>query len=178
MVVFDILLKVLGVLALVFLNGFFVAGEFALVKVRTSQIATLADQGSARARAAQTILGSLDTYLSACQLGITMTSLGLGWVGEPFVADLLAPLLERVGIIQPAVTHAISFGVGFAIITFLHIVLGEQAPKWYAIQFAERTSLVVARPLTLFTTLFRPVIWFVNASSNWFLRRAGVASAW
>jgi len=176
MAVLAVLLKILAVFALVFLNAFFVAGEFALVKVRTSQIDALALQGSRRARSARSILGSLDTSLSACQLGITMTSLGLGWVGEPFVADLLRPLLEGLASVQPTVTHAISFGIAFASITFLHIVLGEQAPKWYAIQRSQGTALTVARPLALFTTLFRPVIWFVNTSSHWFLRRAGVVT--
>jgi CBS domain containing-hemolysin-like protein len=168
------LLKIASVFILVFLNGFFVAAEFALVKVRSSQVDTLARSGSRRAKVAQHVLGHIDTYLSACQVGITMMSLGLGWVGEPFVAKLITPFLEEIGVFQPAVIHAISFAIAFSVITFLHIVLGEVAPKWYAIRFARRTTLAVARPLSLFYAVFRPFIWFVNESANWFLRAVGI----
>jgi len=169
-----VLLKVASVFALVFLNGFFVAAEFALVKVRMSQIDTLARSGSRRATVAQHVLAHLDTYLSACQVGITMTSLGLGWVGEPFVANLIAPLLEEIGVFQPAVVHTIAFAMAFSTITFLHIVLGEVVPKWYAIRYARRATLSVARPLSIFYSVFRPFIWLVNESANWFLRAFGI----
>jgi CBS domain containing-hemolysin-like protein len=169
-----VFLKVASVFVLVFLNGFFVAAEFALVKVRSSQIDTLARSGSRRAKVAQHVLAHLDTYLSACQVGITMTSLGLGWVGEPFVANLIAPLMGEIGIFQPAVIHTISFAIAFSAITFLHIVLGEVVPKWYAIRYARRATLAVARPLSVFYSVFRPFIWFVNESANWFLRAVGI----
>ena len=168
------LLKVAVVFLLVLLNGFFVAAEFAMVKVRSTQIESLAQSGSRRAKVAQNVLTHLDVYLSASQLGITMASLGLGWVGEPFVADLIAPLLERLGVFQPAIVHTISFALAFSTITFLHIVLGEQAPKWYAIQFARATTIHVARPLYVFNVIFRPFIWLVNASANAFLRAVGI----
>lgn len=169
-----VFLEILGVALLVFLNAFFVASEFAIVKVRASEIEPLAHGGSARARVARHIIAHLDSYLSASQLGITMTSLGLGWVGEPFVADLLRDPLQLAGITQPAVLHGVAFTIAFSIITFLHIVVGEQAPKWYAIQYARKTTLGIARPLHLFYTVFRPFIWVVNESANRFLKALGI----
>jgi CBS domain containing-hemolysin-like protein len=164
-----------AVFLLVFLNGFFVAAEFSLVKARATQIEPLVREGSKRAKTAQQILARLDTYLSASQLGITMTSLGLGWVGEPFVAELLFPLFG-VFSIEPAVVHGVSFVLAFSFITFLHIVLGEQAPKWLAIQHARETALTVARPLALFARVFTPFIWILNSSAKYFLSRAGIAT--
>ena len=121
----------LGAIALlVFLNGFFVAAEFALVKVRMSQLEALADEGNTRAAKAQTVVGDLDAYLSACQLGITLASLGLGWVGEPFLApNFFSRFSPCSGSASPALITSISFLLAFSIITFLHIVLGEQAPE-------------------------------------------------
>ena len=174
MSVTTIILDILGVAALVLLNAFFVASEFAIVKVRAGEIEPLARTGSARARIARHIVTHLDSYLSAAQLGITMTSLGLGWVGEPFVADLLRGPLERAGLTQPAVVHGVAFTIAFSLITFLHIVAGEQAPKWYAIQHAKRTTLTIARPLHVFYVVFRPFIWIVNESANRFLRALGI----
>ncbi len=177
MEVLSILLQLGSVFGLVFLNGFFVAAEFAIVKVRSTQIEPLAQQGSKRARIAQNIITHLDAYLSATQLGITFTSLALGWVGEPFVSHLLEPLLAAVGVTQPAVVTAISFGVGFAIITFLHITLGEQAPKAWAIQQAVGVTLTIATPLHIFSLVFRPFITVLNNAANFFLRIAGIAPA-
>jgi len=174
MSVMTAILEILGVSLLVLLNAFFVASEFAIVKVRASEIEPQARAGSARARIARNIVAHLDSYLSASQLGITMTSLGLGWVGEPFVADLLRGPLEVAGLTQPAVLHGIAFVMAFSIITFLHIVIGEQAPKWYAIQYAQKTTLAVARPLHLFYAVFRPFIWIVNESANRFLKMLGI----
>ena len=162
------------VLAIVSLNGFFVAAEFAIVKVRSTQIEPLVKEGSARARVAQHIIGHLDVYLSSCQLGITMTSLALGWVGEPYVAGLLVPLFGIVGG-ESALLHSVAFVLAFSCITYLHIVLGEQAPKWLAIQNARGTTLRVAGPLHLFTKIFRPFIWFVNVSAQFFLNLVGIA---
>jgi len=166
--------KIAGVLGLVLLNGFFVAAEFAIVKVRSTQIEPLARSGSIRARIAHNVLVHLNSYLSACQLGITMTSLGLGWMGEPFVADMITPLFEAFGGYTPAIVHTISFTIAFAIITYLHIVLGELAPKWLAIQYAQETTLAIARPLDIFFRIFRPFIWFLNANANTFLRLLGI----
>lgn len=174
MSVTTIILEVLGVGFLVLLNAFFVASEFAIVKVRASEIEPLARSGSATGRIARHIVAHLDSYLSASQLGITMTSLGLGWVGEPFVAEILRGPLALAGLTQPAVLHAASFAIAFSIITFLHIVVGEQAPKWYAIQYAKKTTLGVARPLHLFYVVFRPFIWIVNESANRFLKALGI----
>ena len=144
--------KIVAVLGLVFLNGFFVAAEFAIVKVRATQIEPLVKSGSKRARIAEDVISHLDMYLSATQLGITLASLGLGWIGEPFVAHLLEPLFIWVGIIQPAIVTSISFAVAFSIITFLHIVLGELAPKSLAIQRPQGTTLTLALPLHLFSS--------------------------
>jgi CBS domain containing-hemolysin-like protein len=177
MEVLDVFLRLFGVLVIVFLNAFFVAAEFAIVKVRATQIEPVARTGSRRAHLAQHVITHLDTYLSACQLGITMTSLALGWVGEPFVASLLRPLFGESGGSADAAIQAISFGLGFAIITFLHIVLGEQAPKWLSIQYARETTLKIARPLHLFYIVFRPFIWVLNASAKGFLRLIGVEPA-
>ena len=172
---FSILAKLGGVFALVLLNGFFVAAEFAIVKVRATQIEPLAQKGSKRARVAQTVIGHLDAYLSATQLGITLTSLGLGWMGEPFVAHMLAPMLTSMGVSSPAVVATLSFALGFGIITFLHIVLGELAPKSLAIQRAQGVTLTIARPLHLFFIVFRPFIWLLNGTANFFLRLIGIA---
>ncbi len=162
--------KLAAIAALVFLNGFFVAAEFALVKIRMSQLEALADEGNTRAARAQTVAGDLDAYLSACQLGITLASLGLGWVGEPFLAQMLQPVFALVGITSATIITSVSFLIAFSIITFLHIVLGEQAPKILAIRKPLPATLIVSGPLRLFYILFKPAIWFLNASSNWVLK--------
>ncbi len=162
--------KLAAIGALVFLNGFFVAAEFALVKIRMSQLEALADGGNVRAAKAQTVAGDLDAYLSACQLGITLASLGLGWVGEPFLAQMLQPAFALAGISSPTVITTVSFLLAFSVITFLHIVLGEQAPKILAIRKPLPATLIVSGPLRLFYIIFKPAIWFLNASSNWVLK--------
>jgi CBS domain containing-hemolysin-like protein len=167
-------LKILGVFGLVLLNGFFVAAEFAIVKVRATQIEPLLKKGNSRARITQHVITHLDRYISATQLGITATSLGLGWVGEPFVAALLEPLFLMAGVTGTAVVQTTSFAVAFGLITFLHIVLGELAPKSVAIQHARQTALIVAGPLQLFFLIFRPFIWLLNRSASIFLRAVGV----
>jgi CBS domain containing-hemolysin-like protein len=165
-----VLTKLGAVFALVFLNGFFVTAEFALVKTRMTQLDALVSEGNKRAGIARHVSGNLDAYLSACQLGITLASLGLGWVGEPFVAQMLQPFFALAGIMSPAIITSISFALAFSIITFLHIVLGEQAPKILAIRKAVPATLWVSAPLRLFYALFKPAIWFLNTSSNWVLR--------
>jgi magnesium and cobalt exporter, CNNM family len=146
-----ILLKLLAVVLLVAANGFFVAAEFALVGVRVSRIETLAAAGSRAAKRLLALLQNLNAYLSACQLGITLASLALGWIGEPAVARLLESPLSGF---SDTVRHAIAFAVAFSIITSLHIVLGEQAPKLMGLALAERVALTVALPLQLFYRVF------------------------
>ncbi len=167
-------LNLLLALFLVGLNGFFVAAEFALVRVRDSRIQQLEQEGSVRARVVRDALRDLDGYLSVCQVGITMASLGLGWVGEPAVAHLIEPFLGAAGITNERVVSIIAFVVGFAIITYAHLVFGEQAPKYFSIQRAEATSLWISRPLRIFMVLFRPLVWVVNASTNFVLRPWGI----
>ncbi|MEM6702327.1 MAG: hemolysin family protein [Acidobacteriota bacterium] len=158
---------------LVFLNGFFVAAEFALVKVRPTQLDAYTD--SRRGRVADHMVEHLDAYLSATQLGITLASLGLGWVGEPAVSRLIEPLLAAVGLGTPAVVHTASLVVGFSIISMLHIVLGELAPKSLAIRKPEPTSLWVAIPLFAFYKVTFPAIWLLNQMANAILRLVGIA---
>lgn len=167
----QIILNLSFVLILVFLNGFFVAAEFAIVKVRGSRIDALADEGNVRAKIAKRILDNLNAYLSACQLGITLASLGLGWIGEPFVARLLEPVL---GFLPDVLLHTISFIIAFSLITAFHITLGEQVPKTYAIRHSEGVTLWTAIPLLIFYKSMFPFIWMLNGISNWMLRKAGV----
>jgi len=166
-----IISKLLVIAALVALNGFFVAAEFALVKVRHSQVHALTLEGNKRATISQHVVENLNAYLSACQLGITLASLGLGWLGEPFLARMLQPFFALVGISSETAVTSISFAIAFSVITALHIVLGEQAPKILAIQRSLGTALLVSPPLRLFYAIFKPFIWFLNTSSNWILTR-------
>jgi CBS domain containing-hemolysin-like protein len=159
------------VLFLVFLNGFFVASEFALVKVRGSQLDAAWERGDRRAKLARHVTTHLDAYLSATQLGITLASLALGWVGEPFLARMLQPFYFAVGITGAPFISTSSMMLAFAVITFLHIVLGELAPKSIAIRKALPTTLWVARPLDLFHSIFRPAIWALNGTANYLLKK-------
>lgn len=174
----ELLLNMLLVLFLVLLNGFFVAAEFALVKVRQSRLTQLVNEGNRSARYALKVNKKLDAYLSATQLGITLASLGLGWVGEPAVSELLMePLLHLFHVTNETVVHTISFIFAFALITFLHIVLGELAPKTLAIQKSEQTSLWLSAPLMMFYKVFMPAIWLLNGAANRLLRMFGVEPA-
>jgi len=167
------ILQLVSVPLLVLLNGFFVAAEFALVKIRDTQLESLVANGNRRATVARRILHNLDAALSSTQLGITLASLGLGWVGKPVFATLLGPVLKQFNI-EPNQADWIAFAVGFAVITFLHIVVGELAPKSLAIQKPLETSLWVARPLQFFYRLFFPLIWALNHAAFWLLRRCGL----
>ncbi|MFC7749129.1 hemolysin family protein [Paenibacillus thermoaerophilus] len=160
------------VIVLVLLNGFFVAAEFAVVKVRGSRLETLAAEGNRRAKFAQGIVNNLNAYLSACQLGITLTSLALGWVGEPAIYAVIEPLFPR-SIPEPIIS-TISFVIAFFIMTLIHITIGEQVPKTYAIRQSERVTLWTAAPIVLFYKAMYPFIWMLNGLSNWMLRRAGI----
>lgn len=172
-----ILVKMLAVLVLAALNGFFVAAEFALVKVRDSQLTFLAAQGHRRARMARHLVAHLDTYLSAAQLGITLASLALGWIGEPIFADLLKPVFDGLGVASEHTRHTVSFLVGFTVITFLHIVAGEMAPKSLAIRMPVETSLWVAYPFHWFYIAMKPFIHALNHSAQWLLRLVGIEAA-
>lgn len=173
----EIAFKLLAVMLLVFLNGFFVATEFALVKVRATQLEPFATRGHKRAKMALHLARNLDAYLSACQLGITLASLGLGWIGEPVFADLLAPLFKVFGLESAKMQHTISIVVGFSVITFLHIVVGEMAPKSVAIRMAMPTTLWIAYPMRWFYLAMYPFIWILNQSALWLLRAAGLEPA-
>jgi CBS domain containing-hemolysin-like protein len=172
-------LLLLGVVALVVANGFFVAAEFALIGVRRTRIDQLANEGHRRARVVQHALYDLDSYIAATQLGITMASLGLGWIGEPALGRLLDPLLVRLlghdGVWLSA--QALSFALAFAAITTLHIVLGELAPKTVALQRAERTALAVAGPLHAFLLGFRPIIRAMNGLGRAVVRPLGLSAS-
>ena len=165
-----IMLQLAVVFFLVLLNGFFVASEFAIVKVRGSQLEASEAEGEARATFARHVSAHLDAYLSATQLGITLASLALGWVGEPFLARMLQPLFLLVGVHSETVIKTVSITFAFSVITFLHIVLGELAPKSLAIRKSLQTTLWIARPLGLFYVLFKPAIWFLNGAANLVLK--------
>ncbi|CAN5498619.1 hemolysin family protein [soil metagenome] len=162
----------------VFLNGFFVAAEFAIVKVRASAIELKAREGNVLAVVARHMLSHLDAYLSATQLGITLASLGLGWIGESVVSDIIQQFVVFAGWeLSAATLHTISITIAFSMITVLHIVLGEQAPKTLAIRRSEAVTLVVALPLRAFMFVFRPIILALNWMSNTILHMAGIQPA-
>jgi magnesium and cobalt exporter, CNNM family len=161
-------------IVLVLLNGFFVAAEFALVKVRATQLEPHVQAGERRGRLARQMLDHLDAYLSASQLGITLASLALGWIGEGAFAWIVEPLVTPFFGENPALVHSIAITFSFILITVLHIVLGEQAPKTLAIRKAEGTSLQIAWPLHLFYKLTYPLIWGLNKAANGLLRLVGI----
>ena len=173
---FVIILNIIVILFLVALNGFFVASEFSIVKVRPSRLDTLIKEGSKSAVYARQVTEHLDAYLSVTQLGITLASLGLGWIGEPAVAKMLAPVFALLKL-PPQLEHTLAFVVGFSVITALHIVLGELVPKSLSIQKTEAIVLFVARPLIMFDKLMYPAVWFLNHVANWTLRRMGISAA-
>jgi CBS domain containing-hemolysin-like protein len=175
--IMEIGFKLLAVLFLVFLNGFFVATEFALVKVRATQLEPDAARGHKRAGMALHLARHLDAYLSACQLGITLASLGLGWIGEPVFADLLQPVFKLCHVESEKLQHSLSFGIGFSVITFLHIVVGEMAPKSLAIRLAQPTVLWIAYPMRWFYLAMYPFIWVLNESALLILRLIGLEPA-
>ena len=160
-----------AILVLVILNGFFVAAEFALVKVRSSQLDPLIDDGDARARLARHILGHLDSYLSATQFGVTLASLALGWLGEPYFAHVIEPLFALAGIHSARIISGVSITLGFVAITFLHIIIGELAPKYLSIRNPLKMALLLVRPLALFYAVFRPAIWVLNLTANLILKK-------
>ncbi|EAL16980.1 magnesium and cobalt efflux protein corC [Bacillus cereus G9241] len=150
---------------LIAFTGFFVAAEFAIVKVRSSRIDQLVAEGKRGALAAKKVTTNLDEYLSACQLGITVTAMGLGWLGEPTIEKLLHPLFEKWNL-NPSLSSVLTFGLAFMIMTYLHVVVGELAPKTMAIQKAERVTLLLAGPLMMFYKVMYPFIWVLNGSAR------------
>jgi CBS domain containing-hemolysin-like protein len=162
---------------LVGINGVFVAAEFSMVKVRKTHLAELAENGSRRAQTALDVASKLDAYLSACQLGITLSSLGLGWLGEPAIATLIHPLLVGVGGASLIYTHTIASAIAFLLISILHIVLGELVPKSLAIQKAERIALATAGFLKAFYWVLYPVIWTLNSVANFVLHILNIEPA-
>ncbi len=171
-------LSILGewfvIIALVLANGFFVAAEFALVRMRASQLQPMARTGGWRVRLALRALKNLDATLSATQLGVTLASLGLGWVGEPIVAQRLAPVLAWGGVTNEGTVSSLAFMLAFAVITFLHIVLGELGPKWIALQRPKRVTLLAGGPLVVFYYGFFPFIWLLNRAASALLRWLGL----
>ena len=169
-------LNLIMVAILIALTAFFVATEFAIVKLRASRVDQMVAEGRKNALAVQKVTGNLDGYLSACQLGITITALGLGWLGEPTVEKLLFPVLQQFGLCDEA-GHIISFGIAFAGITFLHVVVGELAPKSVAIQKAETVSIATAPLIIFFYKVMYPIIWLLNGSANALVRMFGMRPA-
>lgn len=168
--------NLLLVMFLVLLNGFFVAAEFAIVKVRASRINSLVNDGNPKAKYAKRLVDHLDAYLSVTQLGITLASLGLGWVGEPAVAKMIDPIILNLGL-SADLGHTISFAIAFSFITAMHIILGELTPKSLAIQKAEAVTMWVAMPMIMFYKIMYPAVWILNHIANWILRRVGIEVA-
>jgi len=161
--------------ALLFLNGFFVAAEFAIVKVRSAQVDLVASKGSKIAGIAKHIIEHLDAYLSANQLGITMTSLALGWFGESVFSAIILKFFTLVGIeLDPESAHQAAFPLAFGLLTVLHIVLGELAPKTIAIRHPLTTTMAISLPLRIFYLIFKPLIWVLNNMANLLLRMIGI----
>ena len=166
------LLDILLVAFLIFMNGFFVAAEFCCVKIRTSRLETLIAEGSSRAGYAKQLTEHLDYSLSVTQFGITLASLGLGWVGEPAIATLILPVTQMLGL-PDEVGHTIALAIAFTIITSLHIVLGELTPKSMAIANVEDIMLAIAFPMVLFGRVMRPFVWILNTVANTISRKFG-----
>lgn len=173
----SILLRLLALVVLVLLNAFFVASEFALVKVRNTQLIPLVRRGHRRARVADFILQRLDASLSATQLGITLVSLGLGWLGEPVFTTVLSPVFGWLRVESEEARRLLAFGIGFSLLTFLQICAGEQAPKLLAIQKPLPTALWIAYPLLWFYRISYPFVLLLNWASQWLLRQLGVVPA-
>ena len=156
---------------LLFSNGFFVAAEFAMVKVRKTRIEQLVKEGNYSAQIALEAIKDLDKFIAAVQLGVTISSIGLGWVGEGTLARIIEPIFVFLpGISQTIATHTVSVSLAFALITFLHVVLGELIPKSIALEYTEKTALIIARPMQAITFVFNPFIWMLNGFGNWVLK--------
>lgn len=174
--IFSMFLKIVLICFLIFMNGFFVAAEFAIVKIRTTRLELLIEQGNKRAKYAKMLTDHIDASLSVTQLGITLASLGLGWVGEPAVSKLVEPLLKLLHF-DPGYTYSASLIIGFVLITAFHIVLGELVPKSMSIQKVEQVALGVALPMFIFHHLMYPAVWLLNHVANWVTLRLGFEPA-
>src|SRR5947207_6799992 len=171
----DILWRLVGVLALVFANGFFVAAEFSIVTVRKTRIDQLVAEGDRRARAVRRAVSNPDPYIAATQLGITMASIGLGWIGEPALASMIQPIFTFMPApIAETTSHSIAVAMAFAAVTALHIVLGELAPKTIALEHSEATALWVVNPTELFMRVFWPFIRLLNGMGKAVVRSLGL----
>jgi CBS domain containing-hemolysin-like protein len=170
------LVNLLLVALLILLTAFFVATEFAIIRIRSSRVDQMVVEGKKNALAVQKVTSNLDGYLSACQLGITITALGLGWLGEPTVEAILKPLFTRFELGE-SVSHLLSFGIAFISITYLHVVLGELAPKTLAIQKAEQISILTAPIIIFFYKVMYPFIWLLNGSANKLVKLFGIKPA-
>ncbi|MCC2248789.1 MAG: hemolysin family protein [Bacillota bacterium] len=166
------IVNLLLVAILIMLTAFFVATEFAIVKVRSTRIDHLIAEGNKKAIHAKKLIDNLDAYLSACQLGITVTALGLGWLGEPTLERILHPVFDSIGM-NETIASIVSFAIAFLLITYLHVVIGELAPKTIAIQKAEAVTLYLARPLIFFYKIMYPFIWLLNGSARLFIQLFG-----
>lgn len=167
------IVNLIFVAVLIALTAFFVASEFAIIRIRSSRVDQLIAEGNKTAISVKKVITHLDEYLSACQLGITLTALGLGWLGEPTVARLLEPLFVKWSI-PSSVSHIVSVVIAFSLITFLHVVVGELAPKTLAIQKAEAVSFLFAKPLIWFYRIMFPFIWALNGSARLLTKAFGL----
>ena len=169
----QVILKLMIVVILLLLNAFFVAAEFSIVRIRPTRLTQLINAGQIGAKYTKEIVKKLDAYLSACQVGITLTSVGLGWVGEPAMAAILSPVLSLFGI-SNKMLPTLSFAVGYALISTLHIVVGELVPKTIAIQATEKIAIVLSMPLTAFYKVTYPIIWLLNHTANGVVKLFGL----
>src|SRR5262245_40376268 len=170
-----ILWRLGGVLALVFANGFFVAAEFAIVTVRKTRIDQLIAEGNRGARAVRRAVSDPDSYIAATQLGITMASIGLGWIGEPALAEMVQPLFSALPVaVAETTAHSVAVALAFALVTALHITLGELAPKTIALERSEATALLVVKPTELFMKLFWPFIRLLNGAGRAIVKMLGL----
>ena len=174
----NILFNLLLIAFLLFSNGFFVAAEFAMVKVRKTRIEQLVKEGDDNAKIALEAIKDLDKFIASVQLGVTISSIGLGWVGEATLARMIEPLFGFIhGVGQVIATHTVSTTIAFALITFLHVVLGELIPKSIALEYTEKTALMIARPMHVITFIFNPFIWLLNGFGNLVLKILNIPHA-
>ena len=176
MFVESLLFEIILVIFIVLFNAFFVAVEFSIVKVRSTQLESISDKENQRAKTARKIVANLDKYLSATQLGVTISSLALGWIGEPISANLLRPVFSLFNVTNPQTIHTLALTFGFVTITYLHVIMGELAPKYIAIKYPKSVALYLSIPLNIFFVIFKPFIWVLNVSSRFIVRVLGVQS--
>src|SRR5258706_1789877 len=176
MFVESLLFEIILVVFIVLFNAFFVAVEFSIVKVRSTQLESLTEKENQRAKVAKKVVANLDKYLSATQLGVTISSLALGWLGEPISANLLKPVFSLFNVTNQQTIHTLALTFGFVTITYLHVILGELAPKYFAIKHSKKVALLLSYPLNIFYLIFKPFIWVLNVSSRFIVRILGVQS--